>query len=190
MLSSGMFSALAASMAVRSRGLPAGSPPPCLAAMVISRITLVKAAPRLASATAFFRLICFHLLWPAIRTSRRRQDTKTSSCNLQLARPGPLPVAFAPMSRIFVVWAVLTCAVGGCERRGQIDGRAVVQKAMQGVLAYPRSTLVSMTPRTDAGHLALTSPDAVEPAARWFQMELPTTAPPFDPDPITPAATL
>ncbi|HYS19789.1 MAG TPA: hypothetical protein VEO73_01750 [Gemmatimonadales bacterium] len=77
------------------------------------------------------------------------------------------------MSRVFVVWAVLTCAVGGCERRGQIDGRAVVQKAMQGVLAYPRSTLVSMTPGTDAGQLALTSPDAVETVARWFQMELP-----------------
>src|SRR2546427_129280 len=45
MLSSGMFSALAASIAVRSRGLPAGSPPPCLAAMVISRISLVDAAP-------------------------------------------------------------------------------------------------------------------------------------------------
>src|SRR2546422_5859014 len=49
MLSHGMFSALAASMAVRRRGFPAGSPPPCRAAMVISRISLVKAAPRLAS---------------------------------------------------------------------------------------------------------------------------------------------
>src|SRR5213080_603846 len=67
MLSSGMFSALAASMAVRSRALPAGSPPPCLAAIVISRISLVNRAPRRASVTAFFRLICFHLLWPAMR---------------------------------------------------------------------------------------------------------------------------
>src|SRR6184192_3026836 len=57
MLSSGMFSALAASMAVRSRALPPGSPPPCLAAMVISRISLVKSAPRRWSVTAFFRLI-------------------------------------------------------------------------------------------------------------------------------------
>src|SRR5690348_5270545 len=66
MLSSGMFSALAASIAVRRRALPAGSPPPCLAAIVISRISLVKSAPRRASVTAFLRLICFHLLWPAI----------------------------------------------------------------------------------------------------------------------------
>src|SRR3989441_5145619 len=66
MLSSGMFSALAASMAVRNRALPAGSPPPCLAAIVISRISLVNSAPRRWSVTAFFRLICFHLLWPAM----------------------------------------------------------------------------------------------------------------------------
>src|SRR5213592_1840733 len=80
MLSCGMFSALAASMAVRRRGLPAGSPPPCLAAMVISRITLVKAAPRFWSATAFFRLICFHLLWPAMGPPRSK---------LGLTRPTP-----------------------------------------------------------------------------------------------------
>src|ERR1044071_9181894 len=88
MLSSGMVSALAASMAVRSRALPAGSPPPCFAAIVISRISLVNSAPRRASVTAFFRLICFHLLWPAIR------------CNLQLSpvrvehvlEPHPAPV--------------------------------------------------------------------------------------------------
>src|SRR5437899_4059382 len=78
MLSDGMFSALAASMAVRRRALPLGSPPPCLAAIVISRISLVKAAPRLASVTAFLCLICFHLLWPAI------------DCKVQLDRP-PTP---------------------------------------------------------------------------------------------------
>src|SRR5207244_2726665 len=66
MLSSGMFSAFAASIAVRSRAFPPGSPPPCLAAIVISRMSLVNNAPRRASVTAFFRLICFHLLWPAM----------------------------------------------------------------------------------------------------------------------------
>src|ERR687884_2171490 len=66
MLSHGMFTALAASMAVRRRGLPPGSPPPALAATVISRMTLVQDDARRASVTAFLRLICFHLLWPAI----------------------------------------------------------------------------------------------------------------------------
>src|SRR5689334_24378955 len=66
MLSFGMFTALAASMAVRRRGLPSGSPPPLLDATVISRMTLVHDDARRASVTAFLRLICFHLLWPAI----------------------------------------------------------------------------------------------------------------------------
>src|SRR3954453_19679266 len=66
MLSPGMLTALAASIAVRSRGLPPGSPPPLLAAPVISRVALAQDdAPR-ASVTAFLRLICFHLLWPAM----------------------------------------------------------------------------------------------------------------------------
>src|SRR5687767_8928796 len=66
MLSLGMLTALAASIAVRSRGLPPGSPPPLFAATVISRMTLVQEEARRASVTAFLRLICFHLLWPAM----------------------------------------------------------------------------------------------------------------------------
>ena len=85
MLSSGMFSALAASIAVRSRALPPGSPPPCLAAIVISRISLVNSAPRRASVTAFFRLICFHLLWPAMALtySFHRSGSSISSNRIQ-----------------------------------------------------------------------------------------------------------
>src|SRR6478672_4008906 len=66
MFSPGIFTAFAASIAVRRRGLPPGSPPPLLAATVISRITLVHDDARLASVMAFLRLICFHLLWPAM----------------------------------------------------------------------------------------------------------------------------
>src|SRR5919112_5928488 len=66
MFSPGIFTALAASIAVRRRGLPPGSPPPLRAATVISRMTLVQDEARLASVIAFLRLICFHLLWPAI----------------------------------------------------------------------------------------------------------------------------
>src|ERR1700733_8786231 len=64
MLSFGMFSFLAARMAVRSRGLESGSPPPTRAAMVISRISLVKMRPRLASVAAFLCLIVAHLECP------------------------------------------------------------------------------------------------------------------------------
>src|SRR6185437_15788429 len=65
MLSAGMFSALAAAIAVRRRGLPSGSPPPpVLAAMVISLIRRVKILPRLASSAPFLCLIVAHFEWP------------------------------------------------------------------------------------------------------------------------------
>src|SRR6202789_349727 len=64
MLSAGMFSALAATMAPRRRGLPSGSPPPDLAAMVISLMRRVKILPRLASRAPFLCLIVAHFEWP------------------------------------------------------------------------------------------------------------------------------
>src|ERR1700722_19958141 len=65
MFSAGMFSALAAAMAPRKRGLPSGSPPPpVLAAMVISLIRRVKILPRLASRAPFLCLIVAHFEWP------------------------------------------------------------------------------------------------------------------------------
>src|SRR5579872_6025513 len=62
-LSAGMFSALAAAMAVRRRGLVSGSPP-FFAAMLISLIRRVKILPRLASSAPFLCLIVAHFEWP------------------------------------------------------------------------------------------------------------------------------
>ncbi|OLC06595.1 MAG: hypothetical protein AUH46_00090 [Gemmatimonadetes bacterium 13_1_40CM_70_15] len=67
----------------------------------------------------------------------------------------------------------LTCTVGACERHDQAASRAVLREAMHGVLAYPRSTLVSMTAGSDAGQLEFTSPDAVDTVAGWFRLALP-----------------
>src|SRR5712691_8327400 len=64
MLSFGMFSFFAARIAVRKRGLELGSPPPMRAAMVISRMILVKARPRFASVAAFLCLIVAHFECP------------------------------------------------------------------------------------------------------------------------------
>src|SRR5918999_3268784 len=72
--SPGILTALAASIAVRRRGLPPGSPPPLRAATVISRITLVQDEARFASVIAFLRLICFHLLWPAMAELLRQRE--------------------------------------------------------------------------------------------------------------------
>ena len=81
MLSFGMLTARAASIAVRSRGLPVGSPPPALAATVISRMHLAQTPDRLESAAAFLCLICFHLLCPAIQkyiVIARRQSRRSN----------------------------------------------------------------------------------------------------------------
>src|SRR5208337_1773848 len=67
MLSAGMFSALAAAIAVRRRGLESGSPPLIRAATEISLMILVKILPRRASAAPFLCLMVAHLEWPDIR---------------------------------------------------------------------------------------------------------------------------
>src|SRR5271170_7963966 len=64
MLSAGMFSALAARMAPRRRGLVSGSPPPFLAAIPISLMRRVNILPRLASSAPFLCLIVAHFEWP------------------------------------------------------------------------------------------------------------------------------
>src|SRR6202795_4851580 len=69
MLSAGMFSALAAAIAPRRRGLVSGSPP-LLAAMEISLIRRVKILPRLASSAPFLCLIVAHLEWPDMEIPR------------------------------------------------------------------------------------------------------------------------
>src|SRR5437660_11369972 len=69
MLSAGMFSALAATMAVRRRGFISGSPP-LLAAIAISLMRRVKILPRLASSAPFLCLIVAHFEWPDIAIPR------------------------------------------------------------------------------------------------------------------------
>src|SRR6476660_8406332 len=61
-----MLTSLAVSIAAFSRMLPLGSPPPALAATVISRRILEKSLPRCTSALPFLRLICDHRECPDI----------------------------------------------------------------------------------------------------------------------------
>src|ERR1700689_1785059 len=69
-LSCGIFSLLAARMAPRKRGLVSGSPPPFLAAMLISLMRRVKILPRLASSAPFLCLIVAHFEWPDMARPR------------------------------------------------------------------------------------------------------------------------
>src|SRR5512146_142495 len=82
-LSAGMFSALASRMALRSRGFLSGSPPPDLAAMLISRIRRVKILPRLASRAPFLCLMVAHFEWPDIgnlAVSKTQKQSQIIAC--------------------------------------------------------------------------------------------------------------
>src|ERR1043165_1727814 len=61
-----MLASRALSTARRRRGVLLGSPPPSLAATVISLMRRVKTLPFFASAAALRCLMFAHLLWPAI----------------------------------------------------------------------------------------------------------------------------
>src|SRR5580704_11157333 len=90
-LSFGMFSFLPARIAVRRRGLELGSPPPMRAAMVISRITLVNARPRLASVAAFLCLMVAHLECPDIaRLALELAENCRAKPSEEVGRAAPL----------------------------------------------------------------------------------------------------
>src|SRR5260370_18595238 len=76
MLSAGMLAARADSVAAFRRRLPLGSPPPFLAATVISRRILEQSLPRWTSVLPFFRLICDHRECPDIPISYPLGDSR------------------------------------------------------------------------------------------------------------------
>src|SRR5215212_1900918 len=67
MASFGMLWARAETMALRRRALVSGSPPPVLAAIVISRANLLKTNARFVSIAPLKCLTLDHLLCPAMR---------------------------------------------------------------------------------------------------------------------------
>src|SRR2546426_1947978 len=100
MLSAGMLTSLADSMAAFSRMLPFGSPPPFLAATVISRRILLKSLPRWTSALPFLRLICDHRECPDIAVILFRSRVRPSAASPapgaargEPARPAAPPLA-------------------------------------------------------------------------------------------------
>lgn len=69
---------------------------------------------------------------------------------------------------------VLICAaLLGCERPGSPEQtRRLAGQALQGTLAYPRSTMVSVSAGEEAAQLVLSSPDSVSVVAKWFVQAL------------------
>src|SRR5512144_2542742 len=69
-------------------------------------------------------------------------------------------------SFIFLVLAT------ACERRQEADPRAMVQKAMHGVLVSPLSSEVGIAAGADAAQVTLSTADSVGKVARWFRQAL------------------
>src|SRR4030043_1544653 len=92
-LAAGMFEPLALSTAVRRRGFESGSPPPMRAAIVISRMSLVKSLPRFASSAPFLCLIVCHLECPDMVLLLRGDAVSLSpalGAPFQKKSPGPI----------------------------------------------------------------------------------------------------
>jgi len=72
------------------------------------------------------------------------------------------------------VGLILICAaLLGCERPGSPEKtRRLAGQALQGTLAYPRSTIVSVSAGDEAAQLVLSSPDSVRVVAKWFVQAL------------------
>jgi hypothetical protein len=71
--------------------------------------------------------------------------------------------------------AIVLAVLAGCERPGDnpAETRKLAGKALSGTLAYPRSTLVSVSAGTEAAQLVLSSPDSMKVVADWFLRALP-----------------
>jgi hypothetical protein len=64
---------------------------------------------------------------------------------------------------------LLSAAFVACERPGGPEQtRRLAGQAFQGTLAYPRSTMVSVSAGEEAAQLVMSSPDSVTVVARWF----------------------
>jgi len=78
------------------------------------------------------------------------------------------------MRRSLPLLLVLGLLAVSCERRDRDAEaeRAFAGRALRGVLAYPRSSLVSISAGNEAAELTLSSPDSVAKVAGWYRRML------------------
>src|SRR5271169_1383047 len=86
MVSFGMLLSIALSTARRRRGMLDTSPSPSLEATVISRMRRLNILPRLASVAALRCLMFAHLLWPAMGSTRAKEDDAIIRAGIGSAR--------------------------------------------------------------------------------------------------------
>ena len=98
----------------------------------------------------------------------------TSVPNLQLD-PGATPqLAYRPVTRAPALLALI-CLIGlsACERPGErASERALTAKVLEGVLAFPQSTLLGVSAGSDAGQATFTTPAAPGSVAAWYRQAL------------------
>lgn len=76
------------------------------------------------------------------------------------------------MSRCLTLLLFLT-ALAGCERPDEgARARTVASRALRGVLAYPQSSVVSMSAGDDAAELVLSAPAPVGDVVAWYRRTL------------------
>ena len=61
---------------------------------------------------------------------------------------------------------------GACERRREAGTRAMAARALSGVLAYPQSSVVSVSAGEDAAQVVLETPAALDRVVPWFREAL------------------
>jgi len=77
------------------------------------------------------------------------------------------------MTRAFFL-VLIGVVLLACERPGSPEQtRRLAGQALQGTLAYPRSTMVGVSAGEEAAQLVMSSPDSVTVIARWFLRTLP-----------------
>src|SRR6516225_12365688 len=120
MFSLGMFSFLAARIAVRSRGFELESPPPIRAAMVISRIRRVKTRPRFASVAAFLCLIVAHFECPDMTNPLLSLVAVSRPCGIWLGHPASAKEwtrgSFYPHCGVTCAETYVRCSESGHEK--------------------------------------------------------------------------
>jgi hypothetical protein len=70
--------------------------------------------------------------------------------------------------------SILLVLVTACERPGgQASERALAARVFAGVLAYPRSSVVTVSAGPDAAQVVLTTPAPPQTVAAWYRSALP-----------------
>src|SRR5258705_13312282 len=96
--------------------------------------------------------------------------------NLQPDLGGAPQVGFPGMRRAIPFFFALALVAAGCDRdrgRDAAQDRALASRALKGALAYPGSSMVSVSAGSDAAQIDLSTPPAVQDVATWYRQALP-----------------